>query len=113
MKALEKQVSSHVKSLEDARARAAAADEDLERFRQQQRRTPEGGLRQEVFRLGAAKAEAEAQVCCCCCCCCSCCCCRCSCRFVDEAHVRSPSCVHHRFFLSDGISAYRVVWRHP
>ena len=69
VKALEKQVSSHVKSLEDARARAAAADEDLERFRQQQRRTPEGVLRQEVFRLGAAKAEAEAQVgggCCCC-----------------------------------------------
>ncbi|CBJ32316.1 centrosomal protein 120 [Ectocarpus siliculosus] len=62
VKALEKQVASHAKSLEDARARAAATDEDLERFRQQQRRTPEGGLRQEVYRLGAAKAEAEAQI---------------------------------------------------
>lgn len=61
-KALEKQVSSHAKALEDARARVVATDEDLERFRQQQRKTPEGGLRQEVFRLGAAKAEAEAQV---------------------------------------------------
>lgn len=62
VKALEKQVSSHAKALEGARARVTAADEDLERFRQQQRRTPEGGLRQELFRLGAAKAEAEAQV---------------------------------------------------
>lgn len=62
VKALEKQVSSHAKALEDARARVTATDEDLERFRQQQRRTPEGGLRQEIFRLGAAKAEAEAQV---------------------------------------------------
>lgn len=76
VKALEKQVASHAKSLEDARARVAATDEDLERFRQQQRRTPEGGLRQEVYRLGAAKAEAEAQVGCfgvvvfCRCCCC-------------------------------------------
>ncbi|CAM9957971.1 unnamed protein product [Scytosiphon promiscuus] len=61
VKALERQVTSHVKSLEDARSRAVAADEDLERFKQQQRRTPEGGLRQELFRLGAAKAEAEAQ----------------------------------------------------
>ncbi|CAN0404699.1 unnamed protein product, partial [Ectocarpus sp. 12 AP-2014] len=56
------QVASHAKSLEDARARVAATDEDLERFRQQQRRTPEGGLRQEVYRLGAAKAKAEAQI---------------------------------------------------
>ncbi|CAN0478608.1 unnamed protein product, partial [Ectocarpus sp. 12 AP-2014] len=62
VKALEKQVASHAKSLEDARARVAATDEDLERFRQQQRRTPEGGLKQEVYRLGAAKAEAEAQI---------------------------------------------------
>lgn len=62
VKALEKQVSSHAKALEGARARVTATDEDLERFRQQQRRTPEGGLRQEIFRLGAAKAEAEAQV---------------------------------------------------
>ncbi|CAN0310708.1 unnamed protein product, partial [Ectocarpus sp. 12 AP-2014] len=62
VKALEKQVASHARSLEDARARVAATDEDLERFRQQQRRTPEGGLRQEVYRLGAAKAEAEAQI---------------------------------------------------
>lgn len=63
VKALEKQLASQTKSLEDARARVVSTDEDLERFRQQQRRTPEGGLRQEVFRLGAAKAEAEAQVC--------------------------------------------------
>ena len=62
VKALEKQVSSHAKALEAARARVTATDEDLERFRQQQRRTPEAGMRQEIFRLGAAKAEAQAQV---------------------------------------------------
>lgn len=62
VKSLEKQVASHAKALEDARARAMGADEDLERLRQQHRRSPEGSLRQEVFRLGAAKAEAEAKV---------------------------------------------------
>lgn len=62
VKALEKQAAIQAKALEDARARVTATDEDLERFRQQQRRTPEGGLRQELYRLGAAKAEAQAQV---------------------------------------------------
>lgn len=61
VKSLEKQVASHSKSLDDARARMVAADEDLERLRQQHRRSPEGSLRQELFRLGAAKAEAEAK----------------------------------------------------
>lgn len=62
VKALKRQVASLSKGLEDARARVLATDEDMDRFRQQQRKTPEGGLRQEVFRLGAAKAEAEMQV---------------------------------------------------
>lgn len=62
MKALERQVEIHAKGLEDARARMIAADDAFEQLRQQSRKTPEGGLRQEVFRLGAAKAEAEAQV---------------------------------------------------
>lgn len=62
VKSLEKQLKSQAKELEDARARVAATDQDFERFRQQARKTPEGGLRQELFRLGAAKAEAEAQV---------------------------------------------------
>ena len=61
-KGLEKQLASQAKQLEDARARVASADEDLERFREKQRKTSEGSLRQELFRLGAAKAEAEAQV---------------------------------------------------
>ncbi|CAN0001191.1 unnamed protein product, partial [Hapterophycus canaliculatus] len=33
VKSLERQLASHAKLLEDARARAAAADEDIERFR--------------------------------------------------------------------------------
>ncbi|CAB1114000.1 unnamed protein product [Ectocarpus sp. CCAP 1310/34] len=48
----ETRVASHAKSLEDARARVAATDQDLEHFRQQKRRTPEGGLRQEVGCFG-------------------------------------------------------------
>lgn len=62
VKALDKQVKSQAKALEDARARVTATDEDFERFRQQTRKTSEGGLQRELFRLGAAKAEAEAQV---------------------------------------------------
>lgn len=62
VKALDKQMKSQAKALEDARARVIATDEDFERFRQQTRRTSEGGLQKELFRLGAAKAEAEAQV---------------------------------------------------
>lgn len=62
VKSLENQLAINVKALEDARSKVVAADEDFERFRQQHRRTSEGGLRQEVFRLSAAKAEAEAKV---------------------------------------------------
>lgn len=61
-KSLEKQLASQTKQLEDARARVASAEEDLERFKEKQRKTSEGSLRQELLLLGAAKAEAESQV---------------------------------------------------
>lgn len=60
-KSLEKQLASQTKQLEDARARMASAEEDLERFKEKQRKTSEGSLRQELILLGAAKAEAESQ----------------------------------------------------
>ncbi|CAN0114928.1 unnamed protein product, partial [Discosporangium mesarthrocarpum] len=60
--ALEKQLSTQSRFLEEAKARGQAVEEEFDKYRQAQRRSTEGALRQELLKAGAAKAELEAQV---------------------------------------------------
>ncbi|CAM9659757.1 unnamed protein product [Chrysoparadoxa australica] len=59
---LEKRLKTTKKALEMAETRARSAEEEFDKYRQTQRRTHEGGLRQELVKVGAEKAELQASL---------------------------------------------------